>query len=178
MVAFVEASPAHRPVVVVLSDLHWADDLVLELIDTLLDRLRRRPFVVLATARQALDERGRRRTAATTSSSLNLDPLDRERAGRAARARWLGGELGAELARRAARPQRRQPVLPRGARRAPGRRPAHGRAEALGATGGAELGVELPDTLRGLVAARLDGLTARRARACSRTPRCSAAAAR
>ena len=94
------------------------------------------------------------------ASSLNLDPLDRDAAGELLDALVDRATARHDAARAAARPQRRQPVLPRGAGGA-GRR-----AEApLGSAGGDRVDVagpvaaELPDTLRGLVAARLDGLT-------------------
>ena len=115
----------HRPVVVVLSDLHWADDLVLELVDTLLERLASRRFVVLATARQVIEERWHPPHGRHNLVVLTLDPLTAESA--AALLRELAGaELGDELRRGAARPQRRQPLLPGGARHPAGRR-RHGR---------------------------------------------------
>ena len=46
VVTFAERTSIQRPVVVVLSDLHWADDLVLDLINTLLLRLAGRRFAV------------------------------------------------------------------------------------------------------------------------------------
>ena len=50
--SFTEAYLRVRPVVVVLSDLHWADDLVLDLLDRMLRALGSLPFVVVATARR------------------------------------------------------------------------------------------------------------------------------
>ena len=148
----------NRPVAIVLSDLHWADDLVLELVNTLLERLATRRVVVLATARQSIEERWHPPHGRNNLIVLTLDPL-----ASGASAELLADLAGAELADDLA-----QALLDRsggnpffleelvtllteaglvgGADRAPSR-PA------------AEL-VELPDTLRGLVAARLDGLTA------------------
>ena len=176
VVTFAERYSVHRPVVVVLSDLHWADDLVLELVDTLLDRLASRRFVVLATARQVVEERwhpphGRHNLVVAHPRPAHLREPPRLLLARAGRRR-----PGPGAGQGAPRPQRRQPVLPRGARHAPGRR-RHGRADGRPRRDDAGL-VELPDTLRGLVAARLDGLTARRAAACSTTAPCSGAAAR
>ena len=57
VVSFVEASTGNQPVVIQLSDLHWADAAVVELIDVLLERLARRPYVLVATARQGIRER-------------------------------------------------------------------------------------------------------------------------
>nr|MBA2283440.1 AAA family ATPase [Acidimicrobiia bacterium] len=56
VLGFVEALTHTRPVVLVVSDLHWADDLVLETIAALLDRLRGAPFVVVASARLELQD--------------------------------------------------------------------------------------------------------------------------
>ena len=68
LIAFIEASCRRQPVVIELSDLHWADTMVLDLIDTIFDRLQRHPVVLLATSRPSLldqlDAHGR---AASTS---------------------------------------------------------------------------------------------------------------
>ncbi len=81
MLAFIEGSARRRPVVVVLSDLHWADDVVFEMIDALADRLSRSRFVLVATARQALNERWRMPTGRHNNVIVNLDPLDRAATG-------------------------------------------------------------------------------------------------
>ena len=54
---FLQAQANQRLVVLWLSDLHWADDVVLRLVDALCNRLARLPFVLLTTARYALNER-------------------------------------------------------------------------------------------------------------------------
>ena len=64
------------PVILVLSDLHWADDLVLDLVNGLLGALRTLPFVLVATARPDLDERWRPEPGRNNLSVLNLEPLD------------------------------------------------------------------------------------------------------
>ena len=120
LLTFIEAFAARSPVVVMLSDLHWADDVVLELIDELLERLgRAAASSCSATARHRLLDRvapaaGRHNPWSSTSTrstgprpAILLDSLLGRRARRAPGA--------------AARPQRRQPVLPRGAGR-PARR--------------------------------------------------------
>src|SRR5258708_6766779 len=63
-----------RPVVLVLSDLHWADDLVLDLVDRLLSALRGSPFVLVATARPDLQDRWRPEPGRHNLSVLNLEP--------------------------------------------------------------------------------------------------------
>ena len=68
LLAFTAALARRRPVVMVLSDLHWADEAVLEVVGGLLQSMIRLPFAVLATARPALTGAGRRRRAGTTRS--------------------------------------------------------------------------------------------------------------
>jgi class 3 adenylate cyclase/tetratricopeptide (TPR) repeat protein len=154
VVTYAERFSAHRPVVVVLSDLHWADDLVLELVDTLLDRLSNRRFVVLATARQAVEERWHPPHGRHNLVVLTLDPLTSDSA-EALLCELAGADLGAGLAKE---------LLDRS-----GGNPFFleelvtllSDAGMVGDPGhpGHEDHVDLPDTLRGLVAARLDGLT-------------------
>jgi class 3 adenylate cyclase/tetratricopeptide (TPR) repeat protein len=156
VVTYAERFSTHRPVVVVLSDLHWADDLVLELIDTLLERLANKRFVVLATARQVIEERwhpphGRHNLVVLTLDALTSDS---------------SAELLIELAGPDLGPELVKALLDRS-----GGNPFFleelvtllAEAGMVGAEGSAHVGgadlVELPDTLRGLVAARLDGLT-------------------
>ena len=111
--SFTEAYLRVRPVLVVLSDLHWADDLVLDLLDRMLRALGSLPFVVVATARVGQDFRWRPQGRHNTLA-INLDPLDRAAAAPAAR---LGRRVAPASPARgpAARPERREPVLPRGA---------------------------------------------------------------
>jgi class 3 adenylate cyclase/tetratricopeptide (TPR) repeat protein len=151
VLAFVEGTALGRPVVVVLSDLHWADDLVLEMIDVLVERLSRARVVVIATARPELQRRWTVPTGRHNSVLVNLDPLDRS-----STALLLDALAEADLdeAMRAA-------LLDRS-----GGNPffleelvalvAPSDVVAGSHAGGA---AELPDTLRGLVAARIDGLT-------------------
>jgi len=76
-VCFLEGHLRRRPVVVLLSDIHWADDDLLALIETLLVRLARCPLVVIATARQAVRDRWTPPPGRHDTFVLNLDPLDR-----------------------------------------------------------------------------------------------------
>ena len=139
---FMEASVRDHPVVIRLADLHWADDLVLELVDSLADHLARSSFVLVATARRSLMRRWSPRGGRYNLSLVNLDPLDRAAADALLTA--LAPDASAQL-----------------------------RADLLERSGGNPLyleelvtlidegvsGSELPDTLRGLIAARIDGLT-------------------
>lgn len=156
VVTYADRYSAHRPVVVVLSDLHWADDLVLELIDTLLDRLANRRFAVLATARQVIDERWHPPHGRHNLAVLTLDPLTADSAAELL-TELAGADLGPELvkallARSGGNPFFLEELVTLLADAGMVGSEATARADL------ADL-VELPDTLRGLVAARLDGLT-------------------
>jgi tetratricopeptide (TPR) repeat protein len=132
---------------------------VFEMIDALADRLCRSRFVLVATARQALNERWRMPTGRHNNVIVNLDPLDRVATG-ALLDSLLEVELAADL---------RDELLDRS-----GGNPFFlEELVALVADGDTERAAEpksgneqprlvtgLPDTLRGLVAARIDGLSA------------------
>lgn len=156
VVTYAEQYSTQRPVVVVLSDLHWADDLVLQLVDTLLERLAGRRFVVLATARPVVEERWHPPHGRHNLVVLTLDSLTPDSAAELL-AELAGADLGEELA---------AALLARS-----GGNPFFLEelvtllvdAGMVGADDASRPGVELvelPDTLRGLVAARLDGLNA------------------
>ncbi|HEY6316609.1 MAG TPA: adenylate/guanylate cyclase domain-containing protein, partial [Acidimicrobiia bacterium] len=134
------------PTVLVLSDLHWADGVVLDLIDRLLGALRATPFVLLATARPDLEERWRPEVGRHNLSVLNLEPLDR-----AAAATLVAELLGADAT----------PELTALLHERSGGNPFFieelaaliRESEPAALTSG-----RLPATLQGLVTARLDGL--------------------
>ncbi|HKA84311.1 MAG TPA: adenylate/guanylate cyclase domain-containing protein [Acidimicrobiales bacterium] len=134
-----------RPLVIVLSDMHWADGAVLGVVELLLERNARQPIVVLATARPALAERWSPPEGGHHSVMVHIDPLDRDAATEVLH--LLAGDRIVALD---------EAVV----------------GELLDRSGGNPLfleelvswleearSTELPDTLRGLVAARLDGLT-------------------
>lgn len=151
VVSFVEASASARPVVVVLSDLHWADEVVLELIDVLVERLGRSRLVVIATARPVLLERWNPPTGRHNTVLVNVDPLDRASAATlldALTVEPLAPELReALLDRSGGNPFFLEELVALLSEAGPG----------AAAAGGADE-IELPDTLRGLVAARIDAL--------------------
>ena len=115
-----------RLVVLVLSDLHWADDLVLELLDTLLDRLASRRFVIVATARPGIEERWHPPHGRHNLVVLNLDPLDPDAAATLLQRAGRHRPRPEPRRGRPAGPRRRQPLLPRGAGH-PARRRRDGR---------------------------------------------------
>jgi class 3 adenylate cyclase/tetratricopeptide (TPR) repeat protein len=141
VVSVVEGLAAQRPVVVVLSDVHWADDAVLSLGATLMERCAHLPVVILATARAGLLERWRPTVDRSNQLILHLDPLNR--VDTAALLEELASDLPADV---------RDMVLDRS-----GGNPFFlEELVRLFEDGGR---TEVPHTLRGLVAARLDSLT-------------------
>ncbi len=162
LVRYFEGLTADQPLVIRLADLHWADDLVLTLIDDLLNRLSRRPFLLVAGARHLVDPRWSRRPGRYNELVINLDPLEHDAAERL---------LSRLLEGKAVSPAMRETLLARS-----GGNPFYLEElvaltdrsnELVKQSGdlGAEWGVpllgeqELPETLRGLVAARLDRLS-------------------
>jgi class 3 adenylate cyclase len=145
--AYASASARHRPLVLEISDLHWADPAVLSLIDDVFSAIHHCPVVVLATARPALLDQWTPRHGRHNSLTLHLDPL-----GRAASDELLEHLVGAPVPdavasalyeRSGGNPfflEELVSLLDGEAVAEPGRVAA------------------LPDTLRGLVAARLDDL--------------------
>ena len=147
LITFMESSVRDRPIIVRLADLHWADDVVLDLIDNLSDQLARHPFVLVATARRSLLRRWSPRIGRFNSLVLNVDALDREAA-----EMLLDVLLESDVA-----PALRHELLDRS-----GGNPFYlEELVTLLAEGGVTAdGIDnLPDTLRGLAAARIDGLT-------------------
>jgi class 3 adenylate cyclase/tetratricopeptide (TPR) repeat protein len=145
MLTFAAAVARRRPLVIVLSDLHWADSAVLDVLEALLERNARQPIVVLATARPALAERWSPPEGGHHSVVVHVDPLDRDAAAQVLRLLAddrtvaLDDTVVAELLDRA------------------GGNPLF--LEELVSWLEEARATDLPDTLRGLVAARLDGLT-------------------
>ncbi len=153
VLAFLERTTAERPVVMVLSDLHWADQLVLDLVATLVERLSRERFVLVATARQSVTERWTAPTGRHNTVLVNLDPLDAVAAGD-----LLDALVDADVPSPV-----RSLLLDRS-----GGNPFFleelvalvGEVDLVesGLLDGTASLTELPDTLRGLVAARIDSL--------------------
>lgn len=164
------ANARQRPLVIVLSEIHWADQLVLDLIDTMLDRLRNLPIVVLATARPELEARWTPKPGRHNLFVLNLDALNNEDAAKLARSILQTNEKLDDLGRHLSG----QPLGPHDAEldelvemvvERSGGNPLfiYELATLLG-EGATSLTSErrdvpeLPATLRGLVAARIDAL--------------------
>ncbi len=140
-----------RPLVVVLSEIHWADKLVLDLVDSMFDRLRNLPILFIATARPELEERWAPKPGRHNLFVLNLDPLDRSEAAEYVR-KLLGSEPPPEVVDLVIERSGGNPLF------------ISELIAVMGETGFATSSTdrfesgEFPATLRGLVSARIDGL--------------------
>ncbi len=146
-IAFFEALATKAPLVLILSDLHWASDEALELCNRMLARLHDHPFVLVATTRPGLEDRWIPASGKHNELALHLDPLDRESTAELVRALLCGETDDATV----------EFLLERS-----GGNPFF--VEELVAfvqeTRDGDRLHELPATLHGLVAARLDALQA------------------
>ncbi|HEY1634118.1 MAG TPA: tetratricopeptide repeat protein [Acidimicrobiales bacterium] len=155
LLTFLDGLARHRPLVLALSELHWADELVFDAIDDLLDRLHHLPLVLLATARPEIQPRWAPRPGRHSEVVLHVDPLALVE-GRQLLAALSGNELepgigDALLERSGGNPlflEELSAFLGDASR---------GEQGVLAEAG--PPGAELPATLRGLVAARLDVLS-------------------
>jgi DNA-binding SARP family transcriptional activator/tetratricopeptide (TPR) repeat protein len=141
---FLDGLAEQRPLVLVLEDLHWADEGLLEFVDELAARLRDAPLLVLCTARPELLERrpgwgGGKANALT----ISLAPLSEEETERLVSSVLGQPLLDAEL----------QELLL--ARTAGNPLYAEQFARMFTEIGSLE---EVPETVHGMIAARLDGL--------------------
>ena len=143
---FFEELAEQRPLVLAFEDLHWADDGLLDFVDYLVDWATDVPILVVASARPELLERrpgwgGGKRNATT----ISLAPLDGEDTAR----------LIAALIERSVLPAETQARLLQRA----GGNPLYAEefARMLAERGATEA---LPETLHGIIAARLDMLSA------------------
>ncbi len=138
--------------ILTLSDLHWADDLVLTLVGRLIEGLRGLPFVLIATTRPELLDRWRPETGRHNLTLLNLDPLDAEAVSALAH-ELLGPDVDPELVGILNERSGGNPFFVE--ELAALLRETNFEQAALALDPG-----RLPATLRGLVAARLDALSA------------------
>jgi class 3 adenylate cyclase/tetratricopeptide (TPR) repeat protein len=145
---FLEGLAEHRPVVLVFEDLHWADESLLDFVDELVDWLTDVPLLVVATARpELLERRHGWGGGKLNSTTLALAPLTAEQT-----AQLIGHVLGT-------------PVLDAEAQAAlleqAGGNPLYAEQFAqLYVERGSTEELPLPETLQGIIAARLDGLSA------------------
>jgi class 3 adenylate cyclase len=143
---FFEELADKRPAVLVFEDLHWADDDLLDFIDHLVDWAADVPLLCICTARpELLDRRPAWSGGKPSASTISLSPLSDEET-----ARLLGVLLG-----RAVLPAEQQAALLARA----GGNPLYAEqfARMLAERGDADE-LLLPETVQGIIAARLDGL--------------------
>jgi class 3 adenylate cyclase/tetratricopeptide (TPR) repeat protein len=149
-VALLQVLARMHALVLSLSELHWADPFVLELLDRLPDRLRGLPFALVATSRPELEERWTPAPSGRNLVVIHLDPLDRADAAELVEALLDGAGsarhdlVEAVLDRAGGNPfflEELTALVHQGAGR-----------------DGASDGAQLPATLRSLVATRLDAL--------------------
>jgi tetratricopeptide (TPR) repeat protein len=144
---FLEAMAEQRPLVLVFEDLHWADDSLLDFVDELVDWISDVPLLVVSTARPELLERrpgwGGGKLNATT---LALAPLAEEQTARM---------IALLLDRPVLTAESQQTLLDRA-----GGNPLYAEqfAELYLERGSADE-LPLPETLQGIIAARLDSLS-------------------
>ena len=136
---YLETLAAERPLVVVLDDLHWAEQTFLDLVEYVTD-FAAAPILLLCTARSELTDRRPSWTLPRTNASALV-----ARASLGGGCRWAGR-----------RRRRRDPSTNPRCRRG---KPAVHRAVRRDARGGGQRRVDVPPTLQALLAARLDSLS-------------------
>jgi class 3 adenylate cyclase/tetratricopeptide (TPR) repeat protein len=146
---FVEALADERPTVLVFEDLHWADDGLLDFLDGLVDWATDVPLLVVATARpELLSRRPHWGGGKPNAITLSLAPLSEAETAELVHAVLERAVLPADL---------QHAVLSRA-----GGNPLYAEEFARlvaerGGAGGGDLPV--PDSLQGLISARLDALS-------------------
>jgi DNA-binding SARP family transcriptional activator/class 3 adenylate cyclase len=153
---FLEALAARRPLVLVVEDLHWADEAVLAFLEHLLDWPSAVPLILVCTARPELYDQapgwsGGMRNATT----IALSPLSDEETARLLSALLAHSVLPAELQRRLVLRAEGNPLYAEEfVRLLIDRQLLERRGRSLHLAEAGELGV--PQTLQALIAARLD----------------------
>ena len=142
---FVEALADQRTSVLVFEDLHWAEDELLDFVDQLADWVEDVPLLLVATARPELFDRrsgwgGGKRNALT----ISLAPLDDDETARL---------LVALLDRSLIPAEQQQALLARA-----GGNPFYAEQFARMFVERSDAGTALPETVQGIIAARLDSL--------------------
>jgi class 3 adenylate cyclase/tetratricopeptide (TPR) repeat protein len=145
---FFEGLAEQRPVVLVFEDLHWADEALLDFVDEIVDWITDVPLLVVTTARPELLERrpnwsGGKLNASTIALAPLTDDQTAQLLARALHTPLLAAETQAALVERA------------------GGNPLYAEqfAQLYVERGSAEE-LPLPETLQGIIAARLDRLSA------------------
>ena len=144
---FLEALAEQRPLVLVLEDLHWADEGLLDFVDELVDWLSGVPLLVVCSARpELLERRPGWGGGKLNASTLGLSPLSQEQT----------ALLISHVLERSVLPAEIQQVL---LERSEGNPLYAEQFAQLYLERGAPDNLEVPETLQGIVAARIDGLS-------------------
>ncbi len=145
---FLEALAEQRPLVLVLEDLHWADDGLLDFVDELVDWLSGVPLLVVCSARpELLERRPGWGGGKLNASTFGLSPLSQEQT----------AVLISHVLERTLLPAEIQQTL---LERSEGNPLYAEQFAQLYLERGSAEDLPLPETLQGIVAARLDALSA------------------
>ena len=134
------------PLMVAITDVHWADPAMLTLFEELMTRLAASPFVLLTTSRPDAEVAWPPPSGAFSMLRLRLEPLDRGAAGELTRA-ILGESSDDEMVTRLFEHSGGNPLF------------LEELATMLADRGEGAATIDLPDSLRTLIAARLDRLS-------------------
>jgi class 3 adenylate cyclase/tetratricopeptide (TPR) repeat protein len=97
---FLEALAEWRPAVLVFEDVHWADEGLLDFVDSAVEWVRDVPLLVVATARpELLERRPNWSGGKANATTLSLAPLSEAETARLVRELVAGDELGRETER-------------------------------------------------------------------------------
>jgi class 3 adenylate cyclase/tetratricopeptide (TPR) repeat protein len=143
---YLEAIADERPLVLIFEDLHWADDALLDFVDYLVDWASGVPILALSTARpELLARRPGWGGGKVNSSTIQLSPLTEEETARLLHALLGRSALDADLQTRLLEHAGGNPLYAEEFTRMLSERPS---------------ALVLPETVQGLIAARLDTLPA------------------
>lgn len=148
----VETRSRKGPMLLWIDDLHWADQVVVELLEQLVATVQRLPFVLITSMRPGSDVAWPPSTDRCTVLSMTVQPLDREESDELAIE--LLGQVGAGGADGSLADQRLLGALYERS----GGNPLF-LQQLAGVVADEGPSSELPDSLRALIAARLDQLT-------------------
>jgi class 3 adenylate cyclase len=142
---YLESLAERRPMVLVFEDLHWADDAMLDFVDQLVERTGGVPLLVLSTARPELLQRrpgwgGGKPNALT----ISLSPLSTDETDQLLRSLLENKELNTDM---------QDELLARA-----GGNPLYAEQFARSLLERGEV-LEVPETVQGIIAARLDALS-------------------
>ena len=142
---YLESLAERRPMVLVFEDLHWADDAMLDFVDQLVERSGGVPLLVLGTSRpELLQRRPGWGGGKPNASTISLSPLSTDETGQLLESLLEQAELDAQM---------QEELLARA-----GGNPLYAEQFARSLLERGEV-IEVPETVQGIIAARLDALS-------------------